>query len=154
MGTWSNSDLDDLCAYFEEALDWEFDVEEFDDRLKMQKLVYFAREFGLDVPYNYNIYRYGPYSPSLADDYYNLSNSGSPKEGAKGIATTEFEELVNNRENGWLEVAATIHKIRGRFEGMGPDEDVRRKVVKRVSNMKEKPEDEVDSIYSDLENSL
>ena len=149
MTPWSESDLKDLIAYFEETLDWEFDVDEFDDRLKLQKLVYFARECGLDAPYNYNIYRYGPYSPSLAEDYYEIASRGNRRVGAAGLDTSKFEEIVGNRGNRWLEIAATIHKIKRKFERT-KSSDVRTKVIKRVSNMKEEPEDRVASIYDEL----
>lgn len=153
MTSWSESDLEDLVAYFEESLGWEFNVDEFDDRLKMQKLVYFARECGLDVPYNYNIYRHGPYSPALAEDYYEISDSGNRRVGASEIDTATFEELVEGRGNEWLEIAATIHKIERKFERKGVT-NVRSEVIERVSNMKEKSEDRVETIYEDLSESL
>lgn len=153
MTSWSESDLEDLVAYFEEALDWEFNVDEFDDRLKMQKLVYFARECGLDAPYNYNIYRHGPYSPALAEDYYEISGSGNRRGGASKIDTTRFEEVVEDRGNEWLEIAATIDKIERKFERKGVT-NVRSEVIERVSNMKEKSEDRVETIYEDLSESL
>lgn len=37
----------------------------FDDRLRMQKIVYLAREKGFDAGYSFSWHRRGPYSPSL-----------------------------------------------------------------------------------------
>lgn len=153
MTTWSDSDLEDLVAYFEDVLDWEFDVNDFDDRFRMQKFVYFARECGLSIPYEYNIYRYGPYSPALAKDYYELSGTGNPAAIDDTIDKDLFEELVRNRDNGWLEVAATIHKLRPKLEIISSG-DTRSEVIERVSNMKEEPEEHVAEVYEELDSLL
>jgi hypothetical protein len=42
-----------------------FDLSKFDDRLRLQKLVFLARKLGHDLGYSYNWYARGPYSPSL-----------------------------------------------------------------------------------------
>jgi hypothetical protein len=42
-----------------------FDLSQFDDRLRLQKLVFLARKLGHDLGYSYNWYARGPYSPSL-----------------------------------------------------------------------------------------
>lgn len=154
MTSWSTSDLNDLVAYFEEALDWEFDVEEFKDRFRMQKYVYFAREYGLDVPYEYNIYRHGPYSPQLAEDYYEINGEGDSKKGSASWDTDSFEQFVRNREDDWLEVAATIRKMERNFQVFKPSKDKTSEIIKRVSNMKEIPEERVRHIYEELHDAL
>lgn len=108
MSSWSEVDLRDLIPTFEAALDWEFDVHQFDDRLKMQKLVYFAKNHGLDAPYEYNLYRYGPYSPSLARDYYEIWRPGDACRGADLLDTKSFVNILPSSENSELEIAATI----------------------------------------------
>lgn len=40
-------------------------LEEFDDRLKLQKIVFLARKIGYPIGYSYSWYARGPYSPSL-----------------------------------------------------------------------------------------
>lgn len=154
MTSWSASDLEDLVAYFEDVLNWEFNLDEFDDRFRLQKYVYFARAFGLDVPYEYNIYRYGPYSPTLAEDYYEISSGGNSNRVFENFDAKEFEELVNNRENDWLEIAATIHKMERNFETFKSSKDTTDKIIKRVSNMKEAPEEKVRHIYEELHDTL
>jgi len=42
-----------------------FDIDQFDDRLRLQKIVFLARKLGHDLGYSYNWYARGPYSPSL-----------------------------------------------------------------------------------------
>ena len=87
---------------------FEFDPEDFDSRLRLQKYVFIARKFGLDLGYNFSLYMRGPYSPDLADDYYNLPNAGTlPEE----FDRKRFLDLVRNRNTNWLETAATILSI-------------------------------------------
>ncbi len=52
---------------------YEFRISNFDDRLKLQKIVYIAKYFDIDLGYSFSEYLRGPYSPELADDYYKLS---------------------------------------------------------------------------------
>lgn len=40
-------------------------LDDFEDRLKLQKLVYLARKMGHNLGYSFNWYARGPYSPSL-----------------------------------------------------------------------------------------
>ena len=44
---------------------------DFDFRLKVQKFVYIAKYFGWKHSYKYSLYIRGPYSSTLADEYYN-----------------------------------------------------------------------------------
>ena len=40
----------------------------FDARFRIQKYVFLAQRLGLDTKYGHSRYRYGPYSPKLAED--------------------------------------------------------------------------------------
>ena len=42
-----------------------FYIVQFDDRLRLQKIVFLSRQLGHDLGYSYNWYARGPYSPSL-----------------------------------------------------------------------------------------
>ena len=44
----------------------------FDARFRIQKYVFLAQRLGLDTKYRHSRYRYGPYSPKLAKEYYRL----------------------------------------------------------------------------------
>jgi uncharacterized protein YwgA len=89
-----------------------FDKNRFNHRLKLQKYVYVARNFGFKAPYDYSLYIHGPYSSSLADDYYALDDF-------KNREPTELDErfvkLVKNKSEGWLELASTLIMIRKRY---------------------------------------
>jgi len=43
---------------------------DFDKRLIIQKSFYFLIKLGFNINLKYNFFKYGPYSPSLADLYY------------------------------------------------------------------------------------
>ena len=89
----------------------------FDTRLRIQKYVFVAQSLGLDTSYRYNRYRYGPYSPGLAADYYRLAEN-SAAHGTEsdlpvptGFRQDEFLRTVKGRNSKWLEVATTLIHI-------------------------------------------
>jgi uncharacterized protein YwgA len=92
-----------------------FDKNRFNHRLKMQKYVYIARCFGIRMPYNYSLYIHGPYSPSLADDYYAVGNyqNNVPLD-----INEKFVKLVKGKSEEWLELAATTIMVRKRYSEM------------------------------------
>ena len=57
----------------------DFDKDSFVHRLKLQKYVFIAQKLGFRTDYNYSLYIHGPYSTSLADDYYSIGNFGNVK---------------------------------------------------------------------------
>jgi uncharacterized protein YwgA len=63
-----------LIRALEDAGIYRFKIDLFEDRLKLQKIVYIAKHFGIDLGYTFNEYIRGPYSPELADDYYKLKD--------------------------------------------------------------------------------
>jgi len=88
---------------------------QFETGLKVQKYAYLSGRFGLDLGCDYSMYRYGPYSPGLADAHYELAED--PEHAARddavlpsGFDREGFLRLVGGRSDGWLEVAATCVK--------------------------------------------
>jgi len=49
-----------------------FDMNSFDDRLKLQKFVYLIQEAGLNLGYDFKLYLHGPYSTMLARDGFDM----------------------------------------------------------------------------------
>lgn len=50
-----------------------------ENRIKIQKYVYLAKYFNIDLEFDYatyNMYLYGPYSSTLAEEYYRLAEEG------------------------------------------------------------------------------
>lgn len=88
-------------------------VESFEDRLRSQKIQYFAQVFNVSPVYGFSLYIKGPYSPSLAKDLFQLKadsvnvstekftpdileeNFFKLKEFIDKVKTTRFLELVS-----------------------------------------------------------
>ncbi len=110
-----------ILAGFVEALrrsiGFEFNVNRFDHRLRLQKLVYLAKT--LDVPnleYDFNLYLRGPYSPELADDYYHLDKDFKVGENYVNAFLNDpsfkkLVRLVKGKDGTWLEIAATLVEL-------------------------------------------
>lgn len=51
------------------------DISNVNDRLRIQKAIYLAQAAGIGLGYHYSWYVKGPYSTSLTQDYYKLSEA-------------------------------------------------------------------------------
>ena len=95
---------------------------DFDTRLRIQKCTYLAGKLGLKHEYDYSLYRYGPYSPLLADDYYALAEdpakfaAESRQQIVGELEQARFLRLVHRRDSSWLEVASTLVDQNPRFQ--------------------------------------
>ncbi len=74
----------------------------FDNRIKLQKVIYLLKQFGLNLPYRFSFYKHGPYSPYLADIYYQIENYDDiVREDSFQIENSDIEKL--NRAKKFLE---------------------------------------------------
>lgn len=64
-----------LNYFYSQVFGEDLRMDDFDDRIRLQKLIYILRSQGLDFDYTFTWYLRGPYSPRLADDGYSLSNN-------------------------------------------------------------------------------
>jgi len=100
------------------GLDFEFNVNKFDHRLKLQKLVYLAKVIGVPrLEYNFSLYLRGPYSSELADDYYHLTKDFEVSEKEVKVfindpAFKKFVSIVEGKDSLWLEIASTLIELR------------------------------------------
>jgi uncharacterized protein YwgA len=85
------------------------------NRLKLQKYVYLAQtSLKNNFGYEYNMYNNGPYSPELANYYYEKMDSGKFLDGSDSgwtidnSFTKRFMELFKDKDANWLEVATTL----------------------------------------------
>ena len=102
-----NSMKDEL--EFEDSKDFKNKVESnLDFKIKIQKFVFLAKYFGWNNSYSYNLYRHGPYSPVLTEDYYsNDLFDYTPLE----ISDLDFDSLksfIRDKSIDYLESATTI----------------------------------------------
>jgi len=137
-----------LLAGFIKALKDEgiidFDIKWFNHRLKLQKYVFLARRYDFNLGYVFSLYIHGPYSPELADDYYELS-----KESVTSIPVTldrNFFSLIKRKSEWWLELAATIIHMKERYLDINEEE-----IKFLVKNSKPfATDEEIDKIIKEL----
>lgn len=96
----------------------DFNKDRFNHRLKLQKYVFIAQKLGFPTNYNYSLYIHGPYSTSLADDYYSIENFENVR---PRKMDRQFIKLVKNKSKNWLELAATIIMIKERYDDVSHD---------------------------------
>ena len=91
---------------------FDFNINNFDSRIRLQKYVYLLSHFTNMFRYGYNSYLRGPYSPSLARDYYRLDevNINDYIE-----VHPDFLNLVEEKTTRWLELASTILMLKKRY---------------------------------------
>ncbi len=89
------------------------------ERKILQKTIYILQEMGINFRYNYNWYLYGPYSPMLADDAFELEvnkpfydneiEKYAYKEDTRAVMDN-FKALFKDRiENAqWLELISSL----------------------------------------------
>lgn len=108
-------ELASVLAYLSDVTRSDFSGRTFESRLRIQKAVYFLRELGHPwvQEYSFGEYFHGPYSRTLADDYYALMRKGLPKRAPASIGLTRAAEaLVREsitRGNRFLETLSTLH---------------------------------------------
>lgn len=103
-------------------------INTMDDRIGIQKVVCMVQEAGLQLGYSYNWYVRGPYSPSLASDYYAIAQNGAEHSGQKLVLTEYARSVVlkvqplldppeefNLGRVYWLELLASILYLRKRL---------------------------------------
>jgi uncharacterized protein YwgA len=59
-----------LNFFFKDFFGIELDMELFDNRIRLQKLIYILNHYGIRLGYHFTWWKYGPYSPKLTEDGY------------------------------------------------------------------------------------
>ena len=96
-----------------------FSVDNFLDRLRVQKTVYLLQTFGIYLGYNFTWYLYGPYSPALTRDAYDvlpaLGRFEAQRFADEGTEQRfrEFLEFLGPEKDDpqWLELVASLHML-------------------------------------------
>lgn len=99
------------------SLGFNFNVEKFEDRIRLQKYVFLLRKFGIDLGYNFDLYVRGPYSRDLSMDYYSLPDAKEEIE-----IPEEFVNLVRDKDIRWLELSTSLIKVRERYPKISDEE--------------------------------
>lgn len=135
-----------FMKFLEKEAGFRFDIENFEHRLMLQKYVFISKFFGFNLGYSHSIYLRGPYSPALADDYYNLADSySSYKEDytkeLKGLNAEKFLNVVEGKDAKWLEIAATILSVYDRYRKKFYGAELIEKVISTSCDIKSATED-------------
>ena len=97
---------------------------DFNFRLKVQKFVYIAKYFGWNHSYRYSLYKRGPYSNALANEYYSDDIlKYSPLE-INGFDLNSFNDFVDGKSIHYLESASTILYYMGTEENFTRDDAI------------------------------
>ena len=97
----------------------DFNLNSFENRLKLQKIIFLMRSHDLDLGYNYNLYMRGPYSVALTrdafliDDWTIIEETSFTDPGTEQRFTTFINKIKPYKNNTkWLEIASTLLLIR------------------------------------------
>lgn len=109
----------------------------FQDRLIFQKTTYLLQVFGLYLGYSFSWYLYGPYSPALTRDGYELLTviDNLPKftfsSEAAEARFKKFLEFLGSRQRDakWLETVASVHSLCKLYPQLS-----RTDIIERVAN--------------------
>lgn len=77
-------------------------------KIRIQKFVFLAKYFGWNNSYSYNLYRHGPYSPVLADDYYSKDLFEYTPLKINDFNFDSFKSFIKGKTIQYLESATTI----------------------------------------------
>ena len=121
-----------------------FSLDKFQDRLRLQKTVYLMQAFGIYLGYNFNWYLYGPYSPALARDAFDvlpLSARFEPlffREEPTEERFKRFIEFLGDQKNDpqWLELVGSLHML-NRFHGEKGKNEIFRKMAEKQPYLSE-----------------
>ena len=120
----------------------------FDTRFHIQKCMFIAQHLGLNHDYEFNLYLHGPYSPTLSEEYYDITVND-----VKNSSDIELdfrkEDVLNimKYSDDWLEVATTLIDIKN-------DNDIVDDVslIERTSIVKHLyPDEYIRDVFNDLQ---
>jgi hypothetical protein len=100
------------------------EMDDFNNRLKYQKLIYLAQNTGINIGYGYSWYVRGPYSPFLTRTLFNIKENPTLFDKGDSIKFKHEDEIVKRLERlnevlgsnfddpKYLEVMASLHYLR------------------------------------------
>lgn len=124
--------------------EFEFSMDTFDDRLRLQKFIYLLQAHGVYLGYDFSWYLRGPYCSSLATDGFILDDIYADMKADSREDKTEFaNSFIQKRferfakfigskvcDRVFLEVAASLHILLITEPDISDDEAVRRVAAK------------------------
>lgn len=116
----------------------DFSMDTFDNRLKLQKIVYLLQAKGLNLGFQYELYLYGPYSERLTKVGFDLGTFNEIEKIYFSDSKDEemFNEFLNEigsflEDNDKLEIASSLHLFRKTYNITNEEELVNKVKEKR-----------------------
>ena len=128
----------DLGFILRQMPDYEFSMNEFPDRLKLQKRIYLLQSFDIYLGYRFSWYIKGPYCSTLAMKGFELQEiyDEIPQEYkttfTNNAAQSKFErflKFVKGRSVDDLEILASLHYLKQ--GGKLDDENIKKRVMEK-----------------------
>jgi uncharacterized protein YwgA len=123
------------------------DMDNFDNRLKYQKLIYLTQNFGLSLGYGYSWYVKGPYSPELTKTLFtitpeSLADSDNFRFQNDDVVIGKIREIKTILDNKiqdpfFLEILASIVYIKKYLQSEISPENLRVELLKRKPKMQD-----------------
>ena len=133
---------------------YEFSMERFSDRLKLQKLVYLLQAFGVYLGYDFSWYLRGPYCSLLAhngfslQEIYDMIPAGIKLRSRRDRDNfTRFLRFVKDKKIDDLEIAASLHYLKKVHGGQISDEGIIKRVTKKRDSF---TREQVDGIWKEM----
>lgn len=123
-----------LKPIYKKIFDHEFNKFSFDDRLKMQKVVYLLEDLGISVgDYNFTWYKHGPYSQVLQNDILsgsdveaNIKFSSESEKAILKLKEILFDDSISYDICDWAECLGSLHYIK---ENMLPSNATNEEII-------------------------
>lgn len=131
----------------------------FEDRIIIQKIVYFAKYLGIEFDYNFNIYFRGPYSSELAKDYYDIDNDWTSVKEPLSISSEQIKKInfIRYKSIAWLEIASTLLAVKSANPNFTENElinhvySIKRDIIDtQCKSNKKSPKEFLSGIYYEL----
>lgn len=136
-----NRESVELGFILKQIKDFEFSMSKFDDRLKLQKLIYLLQACGVYLGYDFSWYLRGPYCSllahngfSLQDVYDTMPDNIELKNKKDRNSFAKFQKFIDGMGIEDLEIAASLHylkKVRGKWT---LNEEILEEIVKKRDN--------------------
>lgn len=120
----SRNDASNLFAAVSKAADHALSIDEFDDRLLLQKGCYILNCKGYGPRFDFSLYIHGPYSPRLADEYYAHFDSDGPTDVPDEVIA-ELREIFS-QGIGYTEAYATLMLVINHNPGVSKEAIIER----------------------------
>ena len=115
-------------------------MDEFDDRLKLQKTIYILQACGVYLGYDFSWYLRGPYCSSLAhngfslqEHYHLIPDDVNFRDRKDRDKFAKFLNLVTNKKVDELEITASLHYLKTIHKNY-TDQQIIEKVVQKREN--------------------